>query len=127
MIHPPLQFLLDNKHLLPEDLALLIHPYLQSIPGLKVHIFCLHRLVCYDLEDTGRIKTLNRVVERCTLTLANTDPSEQSRFGIADQLKRCRETIRALEYGRKLRMLTYARYKILIEDALNETQGPLKS
>lgn len=127
MIHPPLQFLLDNKHLLPEDLALLIHPYLQNIPGLKVHIFCLHRLVCYDLQDLERIKTLNRVVDRCNNTLSNTDLTEQPRFGIADQLRRCRETIRALEYGRKMRLLTYTRYKNLIEESLNETQSPFKS
>lgn len=127
MIHPSLQFLIDNKNLLPEDLGLLIHPYLHSIPGLKVHIFCLHRLVCYDMGDVERIKTLNRAIDRCNSTLSNTDPTEQSRFGIADQLKRCRETIRSLEYGRKLRLLTYTRYKNLIEDALNEAQGPLKS
>lgn len=127
MIHPPLQLLIDHKHLLPEDLALLIHPYLQNFPKLKIHIFCLSRILLLDMDDVDRIKALNKIVDRCTAILHDTDPGEQSRFGITNQLKRSRDTIRAVEYGRKSRLLVYTRYKLIIEGALNEAQNQHKS
>lgn len=127
MIHPPLQFLIDHKHLLPEDLALLLHPYLQNFPKLKIHIFCLSRILILDMEDVDRVKALNKIVDRCMSILGDTNPEEQSRFGISNQLKRSRETIRAIEYGRKSRLMVYTRYKLIIEGALNEAQNQHKS
>ena len=123
MIHPPLLYLIENKNLLPADLAKLLTVELQRFPKLGVHIYCLSQILKCDLEDLGRIKAMSKVIERCSMILSNTNPTEQSRFGIADQLKRCKETTRSLEYNRKLRLLTYARYLNLIKDASNETEG----
>lgn len=79
------------------------------------------------MEDADRIKALNKIVDRCLTALGDTNPEEQSRFGISNQLKRSRDTIRAVEYGRKSRLMVYTRYKLIIEGALNEAQSQHKS